>query len=64
MGTQKNRLIPPQWDGSFEHPKHMLKIMGKKIFKNLRWKYLFILPCDVEQIVSGTTSELKKIHHF
>ena len=23
---------PSQWDGSFEHPKHMLKIMGKKIF--------------------------------
>ena len=21
-----------QWDGSFEHPKHMLKIMGKKIY--------------------------------
>ena len=26
-----------QLDGSFEHPKHMLKIMGKKIFT--------ILPC-------------------
>ena len=24
---------PSQWDGSFEHPKHMLKLMGKKIFK-------------------------------
>ena len=23
---------PSQCDGSFEHPKHMLKIMGKKIF--------------------------------
>ena len=22
---------PSQWDGSFEHPKHMQKIMGKKI---------------------------------
>ena len=21
---------PSQWDGSFEHPKHMLKLMGKK----------------------------------
>ena len=21
-----------QWDGSFEHQKHMLKLMGKKIF--------------------------------
>ena len=23
---------PLQYDGSFEHPNHMLKIMGKKIF--------------------------------
>ena len=23
---------PSQWDGSFEHPKHMIKLMGKKIF--------------------------------
>ena len=22
---------PPQCDGSFEHPKHMLKLIGKKI---------------------------------
>ena len=29
---------PSQWDGSFEHPKHMLKIMGKTIFTILRWK--------------------------
>ena len=21
---------PSQWDGSFEHPKHMIKLMGKK----------------------------------
>ena len=34
VGTQKNRLD--------EHPKHMLKIMGKKIFTILRWKFLFI----------------------
>ena len=24
---------PSEWEGSFEHPKHMLKLMGKKIFK-------------------------------
>ena len=30
VGTQKNRLNDR--DGSFEHPKHMLNIMGKKIF--------------------------------
>ena len=22
---------PSQWDGSFEHPKHMFKLMGKEI---------------------------------
>ena len=26
---------PSQRDGSFEHPKHMFKIMGKKIIKIL-----------------------------
>ena len=34
---------PSQWDGSFEHPKHMLKLVGKKIFTILRWKFLFII---------------------
>ena len=33
---------PSQWDGSFEHPKHMLKLMGKKIFTILCSKILFI----------------------
>ena len=32
MGTQKNS----QWDGPFEHPKHMFKLMDKKILKILR----------------------------
>ena len=31
-----------QWEGSFEHPKHMLKLMGKKIFTILLLKILFI----------------------
>ena len=31
-----------QWDGSFEHPKHMLKLMGKKIFTILCSKFLYI----------------------
>ena len=31
---------PSQWDCSFEHPKHMLYIMGKKILIILRWKFL------------------------
>ena len=33
---------PSHWDGSFEHPKHMLNTMGKKIFKILCWFFLFI----------------------
>ena len=33
---------PSQCDGSFEHPKHMLKLMGKKIFAILRSKIPFI----------------------
>ena len=33
---------PSQWDSSFEHPKHMLKSMGKKIFTILHWKMLFV----------------------
>ena len=39
VGTQKNCLN--------EHPKHMLKLMGKKIFTILRSKILFILTCDM-----------------
>ena len=33
---------PPQWDGSFEHPKHTLKLIGKKIFTISCWFFLFI----------------------
>ena len=29
---------PSQWDGSFEHPQHMFKLMGKKILTLLRKK--------------------------
>ena len=36
VGTQKNRLI----DGSFEHPKHMFKLMDKEIIAILSWKSL------------------------
>ena len=39
VGTKKN---PSQWDGSFEHPNHMLKIIGKKIFTILLRIFLFI----------------------
>ena len=27
---------PSQWDNSFEHPKHMFKLMDKKIISILR----------------------------
>ena len=33
---------PSQGDCSIEHPKHMLRIMGKKIFTILRRKFVFI----------------------
>ena len=33
---------PSQLDSSFEHPKHMLKLMGKKIFIILNTNILFI----------------------
>ena len=39
VGTQKNRL---NWTVLIEHPKHMLKLMGKKIFTILRSKIVFI----------------------
>ena len=39
VGTQKNRLNETVL---LSTPKHMLKIMGKKIFTILRWKFLFI----------------------
>ena len=34
---------PSHWDGSSVHPKHMLKLMGKKIVKILNPKILFTL---------------------
>ena len=43
---------PIQWDGSFEHPKHMFKLMGKKI--------ITILPTGPRSTVSkvsGNRSE-------
>ena len=27
------RTVLIKWDGSFEHPKHVLKLMGEKLFK-------------------------------
>ena len=35
---------PSQWDGSFEHPKHMIKLMGKKILTSLPLKNYLSKP--------------------
>ena len=40
-----------QWDGSFEQPKQILKLMGKKIF-TICWNFLFILTCMCGEIAS------------
>ena len=34
---------PSQWEGSFAHPKHPLKFMGKKIISFLGAKTILIL---------------------
>ena len=38
MGTQKNRLN--EMHGSFENPKHMFKLMDKKISQFYAYKFL------------------------
>ena len=35
---------PSQWDSSFEHPKHMFKLMGMEIFTILRWIFCLSKP--------------------
>ena len=49
---------PSQWDGSFEHPKHMLKLMCKKIFTFLHWKNCFL------RINTAVASSLIKFKFF
>ena len=48
VDAQKNRLnetvLPSQWDGSFEHPKHMFKMKDKQIMAILRWKKCLTWP--------------------
>ena len=42
MGTQKNRLnetVLLSTHGSFEHPEHLLKLMGKRVFTILNLKF-------------------------
>ena len=43
---------PSQGDGSFEHPKHMLKFMGKKILKILRENFCLSKPVSLILIVT------------
>ena len=38
----------PWWDDSFEHPKHMLKLTGKKIFIILRSTIVWLLFSDTD----------------
>ena len=37
---------PSHWDGSFEHPKHMFKLMGKRIITIICSKYFLISTND------------------
>ena len=38
---------PSQWDGSFEHPKHMFKLMDKKIIAISCWNILINWPYEI-----------------
>ena len=49
MATRKE---PSHWDGSFEHPKHMFKLMDKKIITILRWNFLHNWPYVIVHILS------------
>ena len=44
MDTQKNSKELSQCDGSFEHPKHMLETIGKKIFTIYAGKFCLSKP--------------------
>ena len=43
---------PSQWDGSFEHPKQMLKLMSKKIFTILCSNLVVILTHGIVLILN------------
>ena len=45
-----------QWDGSFEHPKQMFKVMDKKIFSILRLKNLLTWAYGWSTILHATES--------
>ena len=45
---------PSWWDGSFEHPKHMFKLMDKKIIAILRKLFLLNWPYEVQNLTSSS----------
>ena len=47
---------------SFEHPEHMLKLMGKKIFTILSWNILFIKTYEVSSHTIKSVLVIPKIH--
>ena len=44
---------PSQWDGSFEPPKHMFNLMGKKIIAILRLKKCLTGPLIMRCVIKG-----------
>ena len=62
---------PSQWDGSFEHPKHMLKFMGKKISTILRTKFCLSKPMlspfltgDMDWSIHSTREEILNVKYW
>ena len=45
-------------DGSLEHTKHVLKLIGKKIFTLLRSKILFIYTCVSPSLLAEAGEDL------
>ena len=66
---------PSQWNGSFEHPKHMLKLLSKKYFQfyaeNVRWSKPVVFVTNIticltivsnnKYIITGLDKQNKKI---
>ena len=67
VGTQKNSLNETAKNSllssSFEHPKHMLKIMGKKYLQFCAKKLLFISTCGrciFTEIIENSSSNFAR----
>ena len=45
--------VGPQWDGSFEHPKHRFQLMGEKIVTLLHSIHVLIWTCVNRNIMLG-----------